>query len=421
MTTYIGNPPKSVYGVKEATNVVYDHICDGVESELLIDLSDWLDTDVFDIAISTAGSAGCHYIYYGVNSTAYSDPQTIASTFTGSITTVWNDVAGYVMVGDEHVSARAQGTFHRTGTGTGRALQYEGLYTRWSSGQAYTTVSSISSTAETVDITQLRLQHKQKTGLTVAAFPAGTRVTLTAREATNLILPLEYVAPRHNYVINSDFAINQRAYVDGATVPLYGAGYDRWLGLTGSDTHSVSGRTATITGQIYQKIEDCFQVGDKITLSWRGTSAVSLGAPEFTQTSSGITDKGINYSTGTISATGHIVLIAAAGTLKDVKVEMGDSVSPYEVPDHAPELVRCQRYYEESGAVITLHSYNTTIMDAVIEFKVVKATTPTVYVTRVNFTSAGIQTDANGFRDLGTYALSATSRYISKWTATAEI
>jgi len=164
-------------------------------------------------------------------------------------------------------------------------------------------------------------------------------------------MALGILAPNKNYIINPTFSVNQRVFAGGAP---YGYCFDRWktsdvtTTVTMPDANGfVTIALATGTVGLQHRPED-FGYSGNITISWEGTSELIFrdnGGSWSTATTSPAV---INMATG-LDATGAKALIVFQnGTLKNPKLEIGSSATPFEYPDDASELIKCRRYYNKS-------------------------------------------------------------------------
>lgn len=155
-----------------------------------------------------------------------------------------------------------------------------------------------------------------------------------------------------NYVDNSSFTINQRAYASGAALGAGVYGFDRWKGgaAGGTLTYSnASGFTAvTVTaGSIMEVMEaNCFIPGATYVLSWQGTATgrvyISGGsAPAYAA----------SPITFTPVASDNYMIEFAGGTLFQPKVSLGSVATPWEPISVPIEILRCLRFYLNLGAV----------------------------------------------------------------------
>lgn len=170
-----------------------------------------------------------------------------------------------------------------------------------------------------------------------------------------------------NFLINGDFAINQREYggeivntvrtaFTGGALTAGTYGYDRWKGSTGGGNVTRSGDTVTLaSGGIEQVIEiGLFGYDDLSSTQF----TISVEDP------SGDIDVQIGSTSGTISAgdntgrksvtlttdagdTGNLTVklsVAASRTFKRVKVELGDTATPWQ--PRPWEFLLAKRYFE---------------------------------------------------------------------------
>lgn len=156
-----------------------------------------------------------------------------------------------------------------------------------------------------------------------------------------------------NYLINGDFAINQRGFAGGALAAgIYG--FDRWKAGTGGCNISLSAGVLTHTsGPLVQVIEAPKLAGKTITVSVEGLTGGNLsvnvegvaGAIVASSGRSGVSIAVPSTSTGNVTVT----LTPAIGTVsyKRVQVEMGSVATAFEWRPTSVELLLCQRYYEK--------------------------------------------------------------------------
>jgi len=164
-----------------------------------------------------------------------------------------------------------------------------------------------------------------------------------------------------NLLINSDFMVNQRGAVSGATIAAYAYFLDGWYNPSGTSSTlftwaDVGGvRTFTLGGggttrYVRQKVEQANLPAGTYTLSWEGTAR---GQVMYV----GGTDPG--YSAGPITvylngtATVIIGFRGTGDTLRNVKLEQGSVATPYQPPKYDDNLRACERYYVRRTAMTT--------------------------------------------------------------------
>lgn len=197
-----------------------------------------------------------------------------------------------------------------------------------------------------------------------------------------------------NILINPDFKINQRAtssYTESASGYIYTV--DRWRICNGSVTPHPDGTVSVsfnqgYTPQFSQLIENYKDyLGKTVTLTAKvsnvtGTIKISsAGMGGTTITADGIYSNTVTLSTALvqllISVTNNYE--AASATIEWMKLEVGDTATPYTPPDPAEELAKCQRYYQkvrlDGGSGIPVVN---TIIRASVNIPVTMRKTPTI-------------------------------------------
>lgn len=154
-----------------------------------------------------------------------------------------------------------------------------------------------------------------------------------------------------NRIIDGGFVINQRGYVSGTSLSSGTYGHDRWKGGASAGTYTFTqaalgvNTTITITaGSIIQVIEGCnLPEGGTYVLSWTGTAQGRLNG-------------GTYGSSGTVMVTGwtagtNLNVEFNTGTLGNIQLVAGSSVSSYAYRPYGTELALCQRYaYATNGS-----------------------------------------------------------------------
>jgi hypothetical protein len=157
-----------------------------------------------------------------------------------------------------------------------------------------------------------------------------------------------------NYLINGDFAINQRAFAGGALAAgVYG--FDRWKAGTGGCSVSLSAGVLTHTsGPLVQVIEAPNLAGKTITVSVEGLSGGSLnvtvegvtGVIAAAAGRAGVSIAAPGASTGNVTVT--LTPASGAVTYQRVQVETGSAATAFEWRPAQVELALCGRYFEPS-------------------------------------------------------------------------
>jgi hypothetical protein len=154
-----------------------------------------------------------------------------------------------------------------------------------------------------------------------------------------------------NLLLNSNFALNQRAYVSAANLASGSYGFDRWksnfTNTTLTFTASTQGQSLTINsgGGLQQVIEQGLVPAGTYTLSWTGTATARVY-------NSGGTPPSYAASPVTFTADGLanvVVEFTASGgtrTVSKVQFNAGTGTTwALATPTLQSELAACERYY----------------------------------------------------------------------------
>jgi hypothetical protein len=182
-------------------------------------------------------------------------------------------------------------------------------------------------------------------------------------KATNTDMDFSWVAPSAfavNLLLNSNFALNQRAYVSAANLASGAYGFDRWksnyTNTTLTFTASTQGQSITInaSGGLQQIIEQGLVPAGTYTLSWTGTATARVY-------NSGGTPPSYAASPVTFTADGTanvVVEFTASGstkTLSKVMFNAGTGTTwSMATPTLESELSACQRYFYRTSTSIEI-------------------------------------------------------------------
>ena len=168
-----------------------------------------------------------------------------------------------------------------------------------------------------------------------------------------------------NLLINSDFMVNQRDAVSGASLTSGAYFLDRWKNVgnftTSEITWADSGGLRTLTigaggtlQYVGQVVEQRNVPAGTYTMSWggavqgriykSGTTAPALASSPITVTLDGLADANVDLAGG-------------GETVPWVKLEQGPVATPYQPPTYADNLRACMFYYQRFGAFSTADAY----------------------------------------------------------------
>jgi len=197
-----------------------------------------------------------------------------------------------------------------------------------------------------------------------------------------------------NLLINSDFMVNQRDAVSGASLTSGAYFLDRWKNVgnftTSEITWADSGGLRTLTigaggtlQYVGQVVEQRNVPAGTYTMSWggavqgriykSGTTAPALASSPITVTLDGLADANVDLAGG-------------GETVPWVKLEQGPVATPYQPPLYGDNLRACMRYFQvlldqaDQSYVLGFY-YTATFLWFVIDFKVTMRAAPTIVAT----------------------------------------
>jgi hypothetical protein len=203
------------------------------------------------------------------------------------------------------------------------------------------------------------------------------------------------VTNRLNLLLNSNFAINQRAYVSAANLASGSYGFDRWksnyTNTTLTFTASTQGQELTInaSGGLQQVIEQGLVPAGTYTLSWTGTATARVY-------NSGGTPPSYAASPVTFTADGaanvvvEFTAVSTTKTLSKVQFNAGTNTSwSLATPTLETELSACARYFRIVSSANGVGSSSTQIQSSISHFGMRVA--PSVALTAVaTFTDCAV-------------------------------
>ena len=166
-----------------------------------------------------------------------------------------------------------------------------------------------------------------------------------------------------NLLLNSNFALNQRAYVSAANLASGTYGFDRWksnyTNTTLTFTASTQGQSLTInaSGGLQQVIEQGLVSAGTYTLAWTGTATgrvYNSGGTPPSYAASPITFS----ADGTANVVVEFTAVSTTKTLSNVQFNAGTNTTwKLATPTLQTELAACQRYYSRFGGLNTYQTF----------------------------------------------------------------
>ena len=189
-----------------------------------------------------------------------------------------------------------------------------------------------------------------------------------------------------NLLINSNFAINQRAYVSGAaTATANKYTLDRWRVVTSGQnlTFGSASPDRIVTapaGGLEQVIGGAAIEGGVYTLSWAGTATATVNG-------TAIANGG---NTAALTAGANVTVRFTGGTVDKPQFERGTKVTPYERRLPEMELDACQRYGEPGQGEVSGNGPTGVEYAVRVTFKHTKRATPTITYAVVSSVNATV-------------------------------
>jgi len=208
-----------------------------------------------------------------------------------------------------------------------------------------------------------------------------------------------------NLLLNSNFALNQRAYVSAATLTSGTYGFDRWKSnfatTTLTFTASTQGQSLTISasGGLQQVIEQGLVPAGTYTLSWTGTATgrvYNSGGTPPAYAASPVTFT----ADGTANVVVEYTAVSTTKTLSKVQFNAGTNTTwSLATPTLQSELAACQRYYYRatSGALYTNYGMGLATSSTSTNLNINFPTTMRVVPAVLDFSTLRLQNFAAGY------------------------
>ena len=201
-----------------------------------------------------------------------------------------------------------------------------------------------------------------------------------------------------NILINPDFTINQRgktSYTSSSSTYAYSV--DRWRIQNGSVTVATDGKvsvsfTTPYSSSFSQLVENYeYYRGKTVTLSIKVTDVtgtikiMSAGMGGTNISADGIYSNTVTLSTALVQLNISVTngaLSTSSATIEWIKLEVGDTATPFTAPEAATELAKCQRYYQNVRPNFTGFASETNNIYGFIPLPVTLRAKPTMIVTK---------------------------------------
>jgi hypothetical protein len=229
-----------------------------------------------------------------------------------------------------------------------------------------------------------------------------------------------------NYVDNSGFTINQRAYASGTALTAGVYGFDRWkggpaAGGTATFVASPASTIVTITaGSLQQVIEGGSLITATYTLSWTGTATGRIAT----------TSGGGTYAASpvqfTATANTNTFIEFTGGTLGQLQLQLGTVATPWQPLPTAIELSRCQRFYQTAPTYLGGWATTTTaLLTTTVPFITSLRAVPTVGLPGWSFSNLAALTvgsaELRGWVPSLTVTAAGGYGASGTWTASADL
>jgi hypothetical protein len=237
----------------------------------------------------------------------------------------------------------------------------------------------------------------------------GQVLTADSTAATGLAWATASSGASVNLLLNSNFALNQRAYVSAANLASGTYGFDRWksnyTNTTLTFTASTQGQSLTInaSGGLQQVIEQGLVPAGTYTLSWTGTATARVynsGGTPPSYAASPVTFT----ADGTANVVVEFTAVSTTKTVSKVQFNAGTGTTwSLATPTLETELAACQRYYWRTANLNQRFGlsfvYNTTTAYGTISYPVTMRTSTITLETTGTAGNYGVFAGASTFQN----------------------